>query len=107
MSTLDPVKEHSFRRDFGAAQQTVLQGISPGRATKTVTAWDKWIEFTTDLGLDPFLQAFQDKIPFLQVFAARVHSGELAASGNPIRARSAEDYVRMVGRQRSPPKLGM
>ena len=97
MSTLDPVKEHCFRRDFGAAQQTVLQGISPGRATSTVTAWDKWIEFTTDLGLDPFLQAFNDKIPFLQVFAARVHSGELAASGNPIRARSAEDYVRMVG----------
>jgi len=99
MSTLDPVKENCFRRDFGAAQQTVLHGISPGRATSTVTAWDKWIEFTTDLGLDPFLQAFHDKIPlpFLQVFAARVHSGELAASGNPIRARSAEDYVWMVG----------
>jgi hypothetical protein len=32
MSTLDPVKEHCFRRDFGTAQQTVLQGISPGRA---------------------------------------------------------------------------
>jgi len=53
MSTLDPVKEHCFSRDFGAAQQTVLQGIFPGRATSTVTAWDKWIEFTTDLGLDP------------------------------------------------------
>lgn len=97
MSTLDPVKQHCFSRDFSAAQQTVLQGISPGRATSTATAWDKWIEFTTDLGLDPFLQAFHDKIPFLQVFAARVHSGELAASGNPIRARSAEDYVRFVG----------
>ena len=56
-----------------------------------------WIEFTNDLGVDPFLQAFSDKIPFLQVFAQRVHSGELAASGNPIRARSAEDYIRMVG----------
>ena len=97
MSTLDPVKQHCFSRDFSTAQQTVLQGISPGRATSTATAWDKWIEFTTDLGLDPFLQAFNDKIPFLQVFAARVHSGELAASGNPIRARSAEDYVRAVG----------
>ena len=97
MSTLDPVKEHRFRSDFSTAQQTVLQGISAGRASSTVTAWDKWIEFTNDLGVDPFLQAFPDKIPFLQVFAQRVHSGELAASGNPIRARSVEDYIRMVG----------
>jgi hypothetical protein len=97
MSTLDPVKEHRFRGDFSTAQQTVLQGISPGRASSTVTAWDKWIEFTSDLGVDPFLQAFPDKIPFLQVFAQRVHCGELAASGNPIRARSVEDYIRMVG----------
>ena len=49
------------------------------------------------MGLDPFLQAFQDKVPFLQVFAHQVHIGELAASGNPIGARSAEDYVRHVG----------
>jgi hypothetical protein len=97
MSTLDPVKEHRFRSDFSTAQQTVLQGISAGRASSTVTAWDKRIEFTSDLGIDPFLQAFPDKIPFLQDFAQRVHSGELAASGNPIRARSVEDYIRMVG----------
>jgi hypothetical protein len=97
MSTLDPVKEHRFRGDFSTAQQTVLQGISPGRASSTVTAWDKWIEFTSDLGGDPFLQAFTDKIPFLQVFAQRVHSGKLAASGNSIRARLVEDYIRMVG----------
>ena len=97
MSSLDPIHNNCFRRDFGIAQQTVLQGISPGRATHTATAWDKWIEFTSDLGLDPFLQAWPDKIPFLQVFAQRVHTGELSASGNPLRARSVEDYVRMVG----------
>ena len=97
MSTLDTIPENCFHCDFGIAQQTVLQGISPGRATQTATAWDKWIEFTSDLGLDPFLQAWPDKIPFLQVFAQRVHTGELSASGNPIRARTVEDYVRMVG----------
>lgn len=48
------------------------------------------------MGLDPFLEAFEDKIPILQVFAHRVRSGELAADGNPIRARSVEDYVRHV-----------
>jgi hypothetical protein len=48
------------------------------------------------LGLDPFLQAFPDKVPFLQVFAQRVHTGELAANGNPIKSRSVEDYIRGV-----------
>ena len=94
---LDPIKAHCFSCDIRTAQATVLQGISPGCATSTATAWSKWIEFTNDLGLDPFLQAFQDKVPFLQVFAHRVHIGELAANGNPVRSRSAEDYVRHIG----------
>ena len=97
MSTLDSLKAHRFSCDIRTAQATVLQGVSPGRAASAATAWDKWIEFTTDLGLDPFLQAFQDKVPFLQVFAHRVHIGELSASGSPIRSRSAEDYVRHIG----------
>ncbi|KAL3809642.1 hypothetical protein ACHAXA_003728, partial [Cyclostephanos tholiformis] len=75
-----------FRGDLSAAQATVLAGVSPGRATSNATAWSKWITFT----------AFQDKVPFLQIFAGRVHSGELAARGNPVKSRSAEDYVRHI-----------
>ena len=97
MSTLDSVKAHRFSCDIRTAQATVLQGISPGRAHSATTAWSKWIEFTNNLGLDPFLQAFQDKVPFLQVFAHRIHIGQLAASGNPVRSRTAEDYVRHIG----------
>ena len=96
MSTLDPVKAHRFRCDIGIAQTTVLQGVSPGRASSAATAWTKWLEFTDDVGLDPFLQAFQDKVPILQVFVHRVHIGELAANSNPVRSRTAEDYVRHV-----------
>ena len=48
------------------------------------------------MGLDPFLQAFHDKVPFLQVFAQRVHTGSLAAGKNPIKSRSVEDYARNV-----------
>ncbi len=96
MSTLDPVKAHRFSCDLSIAHTTVLQGISPGRAASNATAWRSWIAFTSDLGLNPFLQAFQDKIPFLQIFAHRVCLGELAAHGNPIKSRSVEDYVRHV-----------
>ena len=56
----------------------------------------KWKVFCDDMGLDPFLEAFPDKIAVLQVFLHLVHSGELAANGNQIRARSAEDYLRSV-----------
>jgi hypothetical protein len=83
---LEPIKAHRFRCDISIAQTTVLQGISPGRVSSAATAWAKWIEFTTDVGLDPFLQAFQDKVPILQVFVHQVHIGELAASSGPVRS---------------------
>jgi len=96
LSTLDTANEHNFRRDLGSAHETIMQGVSPGRASSAAGAWALWVDFTSDLGLDPFLQAFQDKIPFLQVFAQRLRSGELAPKGNPIRARTVEDYLRHV-----------
>ena len=74
----------------------ILLTRTTATATSAATAWSKWIEFTDDLGLDPFLQAFQDKVPILQVFVHRVHIGELAANSNPVRSRTAEDYVRHV-----------
>ena len=96
LSGLHPVTAGNFCSDLSTAQATVLTGVSPGRAASAATAWDQWCLFTTNLGVDPFLQAFKDKIPFLQVFAQRVHTGELAANGNPIRSRSVEDYLRHI-----------
>ena len=93
---MDPAKAVRFRRDFGIAQKTVTSGVSAGRAKSADTSWRQWTEFTDSLGLDPFLEAFEDKVPILQVFGQRVRSGELAADGNPIRARSVEDYIRHV-----------
>ncbi len=79
--------------DFSTAQEAVTTRFSPGRASSAITAWDIWSNFTGDLGLDPFLQAFPDKISFLQIFAIQVCCGELSASGCGVRAQSAEDYV--------------
>ncbi|KAL3822497.1 hypothetical protein ACHAXA_002515 [Cyclostephanos tholiformis] len=91
-----PLTADRFRGDLSAAQATVLAGVSPGRATSNATAWSKWIAFTGELGVNPFLEAFQDKVPFLQIFAGRVYSGELADRENPVKSRSAEDYVRHI-----------
>ena len=96
LSGLDSSTAARFRDHLGTATETVRQGVSSGRAAGTVTHWRKWTEFCSELGLDPFLEAFPDKIAVLQVFLLRVRSGELAANKDKIRARSAEDYLRSV-----------
>ena len=72
------------------------QGVCSGRAASAVTHWRKWTEFCCELGLDTFLEAFPNKTPILQVFLHRVRSGTLAADGDQVRARTAEDYLRSV-----------
>jgi len=93
---LDSEQANHLRSDFSAAQEAVKTGVSAGRASSAIAVWNIWSAFTSELGLDPFLQAFPDKIPVLQIFAVRVRCGELSASGCAVRARSAEDYVRHV-----------
>ena len=48
------------------------------------------------MGLDPFLQTIQNKIPILQVFLHRVRHGQLSLTGRSIKSRLAEDYQRAV-----------
>ena len=96
LANVDSVTANSFRSDFGIAQNTVKAGISAGRAKSTLAAWKQWEIFALELALDPLLETIQDKIPVLQVFAHRVRTGALATKGNPIRARSAEDYLRFI-----------
>ncbi len=90
---MDPERASCFCVDFSVAQKAVKTGVSLGCASSAITAWTIWSDFTSGLGLDPFLQAFPDKISFLQIFAIQVHCGELSASGSAAWARSAEDYV--------------
>ena len=96
LSGLDPGAQLRFRSGLRAASQAVSEGVSSGRATACVGHWTKWLAHCDDLGLDPFLKTFSNKIPILQVFIQQVCTGELAANGNKIRARSAEDYLRSV-----------
>ena len=96
-SNLDPIQADRLRRDFCTAQATVQKGVSLGRATNTNTAWGIWLSFTAELGISPLLEAFEDKVSVLQIFAERIRTGELAPNGCPIRARSVEDYVRFIG----------
>lgn len=96
LSDLDAHKRERFLRDLRAAKEEAAAGVSVGRAKAATSVWEIWQNFCADMGIDPFLEAIQDQVPFLQVFAQRVRSGELAANGHPILARSVEDYLRHV-----------
>jgi hypothetical protein len=93
---MDAEQRDSFLRDLSIAKEAISTGVSVGRAKAASSVWEIWQNYCSDLGLDPFLEAIQDKIPILQVFAQRVRTGELASHGNPILARSVEDYLRHV-----------
>lgn len=96
LSGMDPAARLRFRDHLSTVAKTVSKGVCSGRARASVGMWDKWIAFCDDLGLDPFLETIEDKIPFLQVFIHRVRVGELSASGDQVKSRSAEDYLRAV-----------
>ena len=86
-----------FWRDLSLAEQEVREGVTVGRSAAANTHWEKWLEFTSVLGQDPLLKTVEDKVPYLQVFLYRVRTGRYAANKNPVRARSAEDYIRSIG----------
>jgi len=90
------IQRDGFLRDLRAAKKAISAGVSVGRAKASCSVWEIWQNYCAELGLDPFLEAIQDKVPLLQVFAQRVRTGALASSGNPILARSVEDYLRHV-----------
>ena len=85
-----------FRDHFHTAMKKFVQGIFSGRATAPIRKWQQWIDFCTEVGLDPFIKAFEYKVPILQVFIHQVRIGELVSGGNKIRSRLVEDYLRVI-----------
>jgi hypothetical protein len=68
---VDPKRANHFHGDFSTAQEAVKMGVSSDCASSAITAWAIWSDFTSGLGLNlnPYLQAFPDKTPFLKIFA--------------------------------------
>ena len=96
VSVLEPSISLCFCNHICTATNTVAQGVSSGRATTSIRKWQKWVDFCTELGLDPFLGAFKENFPILKVFVHQVRIGELAAGGNKIGSRLVGDYLRAV-----------
>jgi hypothetical protein len=99
---VDPAAQDSFRRELRLATEAVRARVIPSRARAATGHWKLWLEFCTQLRIDPYLQetvANFDGIPFLQVFALRYRLGDIAPRGNAVRARTVEDAVRSVAQE--------
>ena len=73
------------------------RGVSTSRTAAGDKHWELWSNYTHQLGLDPLLKTIKDKVPIVQVFLHRVRSGKSSASGNKVRSRTAEEYIRSIG----------
>ena len=61
---MDTEQANRFVCDLGAAKAAIAAGVSDvGRAKSAETVWEIWQRYCSDLGLDPFLEAIQDKVP--------------------------------------------
>jgi len=91
-----PSKRTAFRRDLCLASEAVQSSVAPSCAAAANNHWKRWVEFCGQLEMPPIALNSTDNfdvIPFLQVFAQRYRTGELAPSGWPVRARTVEDAI--------------
>ena len=82
---------------YGAAIRDMSRRVVHSRQRADQTALRSWNTFTAWVGLQPHLPSITDPIPILQMFAHLVRHGILASSGNNIKKRSVEQYLRSVG----------
>ena len=76
--------------DFHAAQQALSHGFSATVFQKDSTAWRQCRKFCKWLEIPADLQGIGDPIPFLQIFAERIHAVLLKDIKTPIKKRSVE-----------------
>ena len=83
--------------EYSAVRKAVAAGISAGYENSISSQWSVWLGFCAGIGLDPHFENVTDPIPFLQIFAHRVRTGDIATHGKQVRKRTVEQHIRAVG----------
>jgi len=99
VAVVAPAHRDHFCRDLSLATDTLRASVVPSRAASSSSHWRKWVQFCNQLGIPPVVSQEIDNIdvvPFLQVFAQRYRTGELAPSRRPVRACTVEDVIRSI-----------
>jgi len=92
-----PATRDAFFADYRTSRIASTTAVVPKRSKDKDCHWRQWVTFCNTLGLPPDLSPVEDKLPFLQVFAVRLRSGELAPRKKPLRAKRVADFLCTVG----------
>jgi hypothetical protein len=95
--TLPTCKADALHADIGVVDKCIRSGVTAKRANATDKHWGHWEQFCLDHNVDPYLQAWEDPVPIVQVFGERYRNGRLAPLHNTVKYRTVEEALRAVG----------
>jgi hypothetical protein len=96
LAALSIAQAHALRFDLGTVDTRIQAGVTSQRAKARENHWSHWDVFCVEHNADPYLQAWEDPIPMLQVFAERYRDGRLDPRKKAVRAHTVEDSIRAV-----------
>jgi hypothetical protein len=87
---------NALRADLGVVDKRIRSGITAKRSNAMDKHWGRWEQFCLEQNVDPYLQAWDDPVPIIQVFGERYCDGRLAPLHNAVKSRTVEDILRAV-----------
>mmetsp|Transcript_23093 Transcript_23093/g.53015 ORF Transcript_23093/g.53015 Transcript_23093/m.53015 type:complete len:201 (+) Transcript_23093:1425-2027(+) len=77
--------------------QAAASAGNPKRGRQRANAYARWSASCAAFNVDPLLQGVPRPIPFMQTYIQQYRTGVVAARGQPVGARAAEEALRFVG----------
>ena len=97
MTDVDTSTRVRFCNTFCAATEDIAEGLSTGRACAADGHWTKWSKFCSRVALDPILIGYKDSVPILNILYRDYRTGDITPTSSPVRSRTAEDAVWLIG----------
>jgi hypothetical protein len=97
MDALPTTQADVLRTVLRTVDDKIKAGVTLQRSKAQDKHWERWDEFFLESGIDPFIRAWDDPVPILQVFGQRYRDGRITPRHNAVRARKVEDALRAIG----------
>jgi hypothetical protein len=74
---LPTAQANAMRADLGIVDECILSGVTHQRVITMDNHWSRWDALCAAHNVDPYLTAWDDMVPILQVFGERYRDGRL------------------------------
>ena len=98
MATCEAPARDAVLADLRAADETIRSAVGTKRNAQQDGHWDKWTQFCTSLGKNPYLEGedISVQLHLLTSFGIRLRKGDFAAVPLTRGSRTVEDYLRTI-----------